>query len=256
MHCKDKRFYKGVFVKIGDFIKFKGFSCGIPREQAILRKSKPPENRQKSGLFLSLAFYNAPSLDTVEKRRFWTPTSHGTFSTPLRCSFGGVQKLSEECVLWYVFLPPYWETSNHTPPCSSAELVFAEKKWGPQRKDFGGRYGFPGFYRALYPPPAWKVFFEARKVLQKIFFRWWLWTLFSSLPYVLHPPISRPNFAPLWDFWLLLCSSLLEEMQPPGAGSGGAQENEGISFKDGAREKVSYFWTTLLTSLRIFWGYF
>ena len=36
---------------------------------------------------------------------------------------------------------------------------------------------FIGF---LYPP-AWKVFFEARKVLQKIFFRWWLCTLFSSL---------------------------------------------------------------------------
>ena len=25
------------------------------------------------------------------------------------------------------------------------ELFFAEKKWGPQRKDFGGRYGFSGF---------------------------------------------------------------------------------------------------------------
>ena len=23
------------------------------------------------------------------------------------------------------------------------------KKWGPQRKDFGGRYGFPGFYRVF-----------------------------------------------------------------------------------------------------------
>ena len=23
------------------------------------------------------------------------------------------------------------------------------KKWGPQRKDFGGGYGFPGFYRAF-----------------------------------------------------------------------------------------------------------
>ena len=37
---------------------------------------------------------------------------------------------------------------------------------------------FIGF---LYPPPAWKVFFEARKVLLKIFFRWWLCALFSSL---------------------------------------------------------------------------
>ena len=24
-----------------------------------------------------------------------------------------------------------------------------QKKWGPQRKDFGGRYGFPGFYRVF-----------------------------------------------------------------------------------------------------------
>ena len=23
------------------------------------------------------------------------------------------------------------------------------KKWGPQRKDFGGKYGFPGFYRVF-----------------------------------------------------------------------------------------------------------
>ena len=35
---------------------------------------------------------------------------------------------------------------KHTPPCSSAELFFAEKKWGPQSKDFGGGYGFPGLY--------------------------------------------------------------------------------------------------------------
>ena len=38
---------------------------------------------------------------------------------------------------------------KHTPPCSSAELFFAEKKWGPQRKDFGGGHGLPGFYRVF-----------------------------------------------------------------------------------------------------------
>ena len=26
---------------------------------------------------------------------------------------------------------------------------FAEKKWGPQRKDFGGRYDFPVFHRVF-----------------------------------------------------------------------------------------------------------
>ena len=45
-----------VFVKIGDFIKFKGFSCGILREQAILRKSKAPRKSPEKSTFLSLAF--------------------------------------------------------------------------------------------------------------------------------------------------------------------------------------------------------
>ena len=59
-----------MFVKIGDFTKFKGFSCGIPREQAILRKSKTPRKSPDKWTFLSLAFYNAPSLHTVDRRRF------------------------------------------------------------------------------------------------------------------------------------------------------------------------------------------
>ena len=63
---KTSGFTRGVCVKIGDFIKFKGFSCGIPREQAILRKSKAPRKSPEKWTFLSLAFYNAPSLDTVE----------------------------------------------------------------------------------------------------------------------------------------------------------------------------------------------
>ena len=47
-------------------IKFQRFSCGAPREQAILRKSKPPRRSPEKWTFLSLAFYNAPSLDPVE----------------------------------------------------------------------------------------------------------------------------------------------------------------------------------------------
>ena len=56
-------------------------------------------------------------------KRGFGPPSYGTFSTPLRCqcsvfpvqkatteqtrsSFGGVQKFSGECVLWYVSPPP------------------------------------------------------------------------------------------------------------------------------------------------------
>ena len=35
-----------------------------------------------------------------------------------------------------------------TPPCSNEELFFTEKrKRGPhKKKDFGGRYGYPGFF--------------------------------------------------------------------------------------------------------------
>ena len=44
-------------------------SCGIPREQAILRKSKAPRKSPEKWTFLSLAFYNAPSLPTVKQRR-------------------------------------------------------------------------------------------------------------------------------------------------------------------------------------------
>ena len=67
------------------------------------------------------------------------------------------QKLRSE-KLWAEI--PFPRKRKHTPPCSSAELFFAEKKWGP-----------------LHHRPG-KIFFEARKVLQKIFFGWWSCTLF------------------------------------------------------------------------------
>ena len=51
--------------KIGDAVEFKGSCSGIPREQAHLINQNLPENRQTSG-FLSLAFYSAPSLRTVD----------------------------------------------------------------------------------------------------------------------------------------------------------------------------------------------
>ena len=63
---KTSGFTTGVCKNRGFFIKFKGFSCGIPREQAILRKSKTPRNSTETWTFLSLAFYNAPSLHTVD----------------------------------------------------------------------------------------------------------------------------------------------------------------------------------------------
>ena len=42
---------QGVFLHIGDFIKIKGLSSEISREQALLRKSKAPRKSLESGLF-------------------------------------------------------------------------------------------------------------------------------------------------------------------------------------------------------------
>ena len=54
------------------------------------------------------------------------------------------------------------------------------KKWGPQRKDFGGGYGFLVLIGILYPPLTWKVCLWGQKSSQMIFFRWWSCTLLSS----------------------------------------------------------------------------
>ena len=85
--------------------------------------------------------------------------------------------------VFFLEFPPQLGKGKHTPPCSSEELVFAEKNWGPQRKDFGGRYGFPEFYRGrcFHHRPG-KFFFEPRKLPQKIFFRWWSCMLFLLCP--------------------------------------------------------------------------
>ena len=77
-------------------------------------------------------------------------------------------------------LTEIWEKESiHRPaPVQNFSL---QKKRGPQRKDFGGGYGFLvsiGFCIHNWPG---KFFFAARKVPQKIFFRWWLCTLFPSL---------------------------------------------------------------------------
>ena len=53
---------QGVFVKISDSIQFEGFLVEFLREQALLRKSKTPRKSSEKWIFLSLAFYNAPSL--------------------------------------------------------------------------------------------------------------------------------------------------------------------------------------------------
>ena len=52
---KTSGFTRGVCKNQG-FYYISRFSCGTPREQAILRKSKTPENCQKSGLFWASPF--------------------------------------------------------------------------------------------------------------------------------------------------------------------------------------------------------
>ena len=43
-------------------------------------------------------------------------------------------------------------------PAPVGNFSLQKIKWGLQRKDFGGRYGFPGFTGFSYLPLAWKVF--------------------------------------------------------------------------------------------------
>ena len=69
MHTRDivrRVGLQGVFVKSGILLNLKVF-LWIPGEQAILRKSKTPRKSPEKWTFLSLAFYNAPSLDTDDE---------------------------------------------------------------------------------------------------------------------------------------------------------------------------------------------
>ena len=47
------------------------------------------------------------------------------------------------------------ETIHRPAPVQNFSL---QKKWGPQRKDFGGGYGFPGFYRVFVSTTGLKCF--------------------------------------------------------------------------------------------------
>ena len=62
---KTRGFTRGVCKNRGSYYIFR-FSCGISREQAILRKAKAPRKSPEKWTFLSLAFYNAPSLHIVD----------------------------------------------------------------------------------------------------------------------------------------------------------------------------------------------
>ena len=65
---KTSGFTRGVCKNWGFFIKFKGFLVEFMENRRSWENQKPPENRQK-WTFLGLAFYNAPSLHTVDLLR-------------------------------------------------------------------------------------------------------------------------------------------------------------------------------------------
>ena len=69
---------------------------------------------------------------------------------------------------------------DHTPPCSSEELFFAERK-GVTKEHFRGFHGCLRVFASTTGPPAQEVFPEASKVFQMIFFRWWQCTHSSLL---------------------------------------------------------------------------
>ena len=45
--------------------------------------------------------------------------------------------------------PVCWGKESIHRPAPVQNFSSLQKKWGPQRKDFGGGYGFPGFYRVF-----------------------------------------------------------------------------------------------------------
>ena len=55
-----------MFVKIGDFTLNLKVLWNFLQNRRSSENQKPLESRQKCGFLLSLAFYNAPSLDTVD----------------------------------------------------------------------------------------------------------------------------------------------------------------------------------------------
>ena len=109
---KTRGFTRGVCKNQG-FYYFERFSCGIPREQAILRKPKTPRKSPEQWTFLSLTFYNAPSLDTVNfgltlRTLFCSGISRGR-SENLRKKGSCSTLVPRLCSSWVKFAKPSFE---------------------------------------------------------------------------------------------------------------------------------------------------
>ena len=64
---------QGAFVKIGDFIKFQGFLVEFLENRRSWENQKPPENRQKSGLFWASPFTMHLVCTLLKEVRFGRP---------------------------------------------------------------------------------------------------------------------------------------------------------------------------------------
>ena len=82
--------------------------------------------------------------------------------------------------------------------------TLCRKNWGPQRKDFGGGFGFPGFYRVFVSTTGLESFSSRPEKFSKRFsFGGGCVRFFSSLHF---EPILGPNHpkmgvcGPFWAF--------------------------------------------------------
>ena len=131
-----------------------------PVQGGRIRKESLNGGLSKSGL--KVLVHNCPRLPTIVdsevgkkvqgKRKAW-------FRTYSLTSF----EIPPETYFW-----PTSQGKHHPAPVRNFSLL---KKWGPQRKDFGGRYGCPGFYRVFVSTTGLEKFvFEARKVFRMFSF--------------------------------------------------------------------------------------
>ena len=141
-------------------------SQGPPKE----RRRRRAEKRLSKRVFLESPFLLCPlirfSLTTPQKSREESrksllsgPISRDTAILSLRYSETGRIRFRRAL-----------GKRKHTPPCSSAELFFAEKNGVHRGKISVVDMVFLIFIGFLYPPPAWKVFLSGQKSSPKDFF--------------------------------------------------------------------------------------
>ena len=112
MHCKDKAVLQGAFVKIRDFIKFKGFLVEFLEHRRSCENQKPPENRQKSGLFWASFFRMhlvCTLLITFSREKMHTPSLPPPLVFGQKAFFRG-RVGGSACIFWSPrgrsFIPP------------------------------------------------------------------------------------------------------------------------------------------------------